>query len=147
MKQDGLFSGIINEISYIRLTDKHFNYETMEANANIWVTELFPDKIRVYRKIKGQKEKLFKDEVNVQCEEMKVFFNQIYDFVRTAEYSGILIDDADHEIVIRYNTFHKEIILNNLYRGKDSLLRMISEFVDSKGVATFEESMGSSKEI
>lgn len=140
---EGLFAGVVNEISAITVTDKHFDYETMERNANIWVTELLPDKIKVYRKLKGSKKPIFKDEVTVDEGEMKNFFCQVFDFVRNADYEDILIDDTDHRTVIFYNIYHKEVFDNDLYKGGESLLTMIDRFAESKGVTTFEECMRS----
>lgn len=137
----GMYAGYINKITSVKMTDKHFNYETMERGANIWVTELCLDKIKVSRRLKGTRGKLFKDEVKVQTEEMMEIFDQIYDFVRNAEYADILIDDTEHEIVITYNDFHRETIINNLYKDDEDLIGMIEAFVESKDITSFSECM------
>ncbi len=74
-----LLAGRINEISSIKVVDKHFDYSTMEPDANVWVTELLSDRVKVYRKLKGQKGKVFQDQVDVPAEKMRGFFSKVYD--------------------------------------------------------------------
>ena len=88
MDNNGKILGNNNDISSIKVIDKHFDYTTMEAAVNIWVTELHSDNIRAYRKLKGQKGKLFKDKVIVPEDRMIEFFHQVYEFVRL-HYSSI----------------------------------------------------------
>lgn len=143
MDDRGIFAGEINKISAIKVIDKHFDYETMESDANIWVTELSRDKVGVYRKRKGQRERLFQNQVSVRESEMTSFFHRVYDFVRTAEYADVLCDDTDHRIEIIYNNYHKEVILNELFKGSEGLHSMIDRYIESTGITTFEKHMSS----
>lgn len=136
-----LLAGRINEISCIKVVDKHFNYSTMEPDANVWVTELLPDRVKVYRKLKGQKGKVFQDQVDVPAEKMSGFFSKVYGFIRSAEYIDTPMDDTDHSISIYYNPYHKEIFKDNPCKDNEGLLWIIQRFTESTGITTFESHM------
>ena len=143
MEYSKLDTDHLNEIAYIKVTDKHFDFVTMTPDANIWVTELFSDKIRVYRKLKGQKGKAFRDQVDVPKEKMTEFFRKVYEYIRTAEYEDTPKDNTSHKVTVYYSPYHKEVIENDLYKGHDSLHWIINRFVESTDITTFEEHMNS----
>lgn len=136
-----LLAGRINEVSCIKVVDKHFDYSTMEPDANVWVTELLPDRVKVYRKQKGQKHKVFQDQVDVPIEKMRAFFDEVYEFIRTAEYLDIPVDDTSHSISIYYNPYHKEVFKDNPCKDNEGLLWIIQRFTEFTGITTFESHM------
>lgn len=120
----------INTILGIRVYEKGMNYETYEYS-RIRVTELYLGEINKYRMIKGSQKRLDKEEYRVDPNRMAEFFEQLYEFVRTAEYTDTLIDNCEHHITFYYGGHHKEVFDEIPFKEPDSLLDLINRFVEN----------------
>ena len=63
--------------------------------------------------------------------EMKAFFKELYDFVRTAEISCETIDDCSHEVTFIYGPLHREIFEGATIKGHEDLIHKITSFINA----------------
>lgn len=120
----------INEIQMVKVVEKHFDVERM-TDFNRWHYELYSDAIVTYRMEKGSQKKLGKSITPIAKDEMKAFFKELYDFVRTAEMSCETIDDCSHEVTFIYGPLHREIFEGATIKGHEDLIHKITSFINA----------------
>lgn len=119
-----------NTISSITLKEQGFDVENFKPG-RMYVSQISEDGILKYYSEYKSRKRQDVIKVSVDKTEVETFFKEIYEFVRTADSRGSLIDDCSHEVVIFYNGNHKEFFEGDTYKGEESLLGKINCFIYS----------------
>ena len=122
----------INTITAVRVYTKGMNYETFKRT-RIWIIEIYGGLIHKYRMEKGNKKRFDEIRISVEPQIMMEFFEKIYDFVRTAEFYGTIIDDCEHQVTLYYGPVHKEVFKETAVKGSMDLIGLIEDFVRKNG--------------
>lgn len=120
----------INRIESVKLTEQIFDLKKMRPGRTLCI-ELTEGEICTYHTEYKKRKRLGVSKTLVNPEEMKVFFEELYDFVRNAENSYLTIDDCCHKVTFFYGPMHREIFVGDTVRGDESLLGKIHGFVNS----------------
>ena len=120
----------INRIESVKLTEQIFDLRKMRPGRTLCI-ELTEGEICTYHTEYKKRKRLGVSKTLVNPEEMKVFFEELYDFVRNAENSYLTIDDCCHKVTFFYGPMHREIFVGDTVRGDESLLGKIHGFVNS----------------
>lgn len=123
----------MNEIYQIKLDEALFSPDVMDI-VETWHAELNEDSIITYRTKKGSRKRYEKSEGKVPFKEMKGFFKELYEFVRTADGCAELIDDCSRKLTIVYYGDHKEIIEGCVFRDDEQMLSLIYSFIEDHGI-------------
>ena len=120
----------INRIESVKLTEQIFDLKKMRPGRTLCI-ELTEGEICTYHTEYKKRKRLGVSKTLVNPEEMKVFFEELYDFVRNAESNCITIDDCAHKVVFSYGALHSETFWGETIKGRESLLGKIHGFVNS----------------
>lgn len=117
----------INKIQMVKVTQKSF---LPDDNGCTRVEEFYSDGYVRYRLEKGSRKKTDKKEIQVLEQEMQLFFDKLYNFVREADEEVILMDDHYTRIEFVYSPYHKEIFDEAATcRDGDTLIHQIGKFI------------------
>ncbi|MBR5636713.1 MAG: hypothetical protein IKW81_07300 [Pseudobutyrivibrio sp.] len=119
----------INEIQKVILTEKGYSFPDFKCmrSENI---ELTLDGIKYHKTLHGSKKWLNNCKCQVDKEEMKSFFSELYEFVRNAAECGPTDDDCEHMVLFTYNDYHEELFWGWTGDSKESLSGKIWSFVN-----------------
>lgn len=94
--------------------------------------ELFGDGACTYEYAAGSHKKLNEEHISIPKQEMKLFFEELYGFVRTADECCLTINDCSYEVTFNYDfdQLHQEVFKGMTIKGNESLLGKIGQFVD-----------------
>ena len=123
----------MNEIYQIKLDEAFFSTEVMDITET-WHAELNETSIRTYKTMKGSRKRRDKAEVKVPYQDMKSFFNEMYEFVRTADGCAELVDDCIHKVTIMYYGGHREIIEGCAFKDDEQMIPLIYSFISEHGI-------------
>ena len=119
----------INEIIGVTVAEQMFDVETLRPGRT-WVTELSEEGIVTYYTEYKSRKKINVVKTEVPVQDMRSFFKELYDFVRSAEECFITIDDCSRRVTFIYGPMHKEIFEGETTNGGRSLTGIIEDFVD-----------------
>ena len=127
---------IMNKIIQIKYDEKFFSPEVM-AITHCWHISFEEEGIVAYERKYGSRKRENVHNVTVPTKEMRDFFSDIYDFVRTADFNAKLVDDCSHTTTIIYHCDHKEIIEGCPIRGEEQMLSKFFCFLEKHGIKDF----------
>jgi len=117
----------INEIKAIKVKIEHFIPLSDQKTEFI---EFNLDGVTTSYKERGKRKVLDIMPTFLDRDEMKSFFEEIYDFIRNASEEDLLTDDLNCEVEIIYSPAHREILDGNTLRGTELLIDKLQKFVD-----------------
>ena len=126
----------MNEITQIKYTEEFFSTVVFKI-VERWYTEFNKSGIYTYHKKYNSSKKYDIQKVTVPYKEMKRFFSEIYKFIRTADYTGELVDDCGRTMTIIYSNDHKEIVEGCPMRGEEQMIAMVYSFMEKHGINWF----------
>ena len=118
----------VNKIEQITLKERTFN-PLVDQIGETRVIEINEKGIRTYSVKDKSEKKLDVRDVPVSEEEIRGFFDEMYDFARSADMSCTTLDDTCHRVTFYYGNLHKEIFEGALCRGDEVLAGRIHNFV------------------
>ena len=124
---------IMNEIYQIKLDESFFSPDLMDI-VETWHAVLNEDSIMTYKTKKGSRKRYDKFEVKVPYKEMKSFFKELYEFVRTADGCVELVDDCSRKLTIVYYGDHKETIEGCAIKDDKMMLSLIYSLREDHGI-------------
>ena len=118
--------GNINKIRGIKAKIEHYDKNGIFTE----FIEMNEDFIATYRKNKGSRKILGLSQTPITKSEMKSFFNEIYDFVRTASEEDDWFGDTKYEVELIYSGFHSETLRGITKKGNEVLFEKLIDFVN-----------------
>jgi len=120
----------VNKIIFVKVIEKEI-IVTESRPAIKDIIEMNRHGISTYRMKVGSKEQEHLQAIPVEEEKIQSFFDYLYDFARHATEQEALMNDCTHEVQFVYSHAHKEIFTLPVYKGHESMLEKIKQFVDS----------------
>ena len=118
--------GNINQIRGIKAKIEHY-----DNNGNYTeFIELSEDFIVTYRKNKGSRTYLGLSQTPISKTDMKAFFKEVYDFVRTASEEDDWFGNTKYEVELIYSGFHSETLRGITKKGNEVLFDKLIDFVN-----------------
>ena len=121
----------INNITSVWVIERHTDVVNLAPKPGITnVIELTEEEIRTYYTEYKKRKKLNLIVTKTDEKEMKAFFSELYDFVRSAEICCRIVDDCIYEVTFNYGPLHREVFEGATVNGERTLIGMIHRFTD-----------------
>ncbi len=129
------YSEPINTIRRVKCVTGYCAPDQYGKITDRYVVEVEKYGVTDYHIVEGSRKHLHKRRFPVDPEETFWFFDEIYDFIRNADYEENYIDDCARRILIDYSGTHREAFDSDVSRDEMSLQDLIYGFFEKQAEA------------